>query len=62
MDSKLSEGSVRKTKVLNGKANYCYVVSVLHQNDESLKNKMLYLDAELSSVNVLTERASNWLH
>jgi hypothetical protein len=56
MDSKLSEGSVGTTKASNGKAN-CYVVSVLHQNVQSFKNKVLELDvllqAELSYVNIL---------
>jgi hypothetical protein len=57
MDNKLSKGSVNKIKVFNEKASPRHVVSALHQNVQSLKNKVLELDTllqtELSYVNVL---------
>jgi hypothetical protein len=57
MDNKSSEGSVNRINAFNKKTSHCHVESVLHQNVQSLKKRVLELDAllqtELSYVNVL---------
>jgi hypothetical protein len=50
MDIKSYKGSVKKTKTFNGNINQCQIVSVLHQNVQSLKSKLLELDVLLQDV------------